>query len=147
MSDPIDVFICGADDDASAMTPMAEAIRAAGMTCTAADRRAEMGSTLDALAHCRVLVFVLSGAASSSPTVVRDLERAAGRAIPIVTYAIENVEPSPSIKFFTGTIPAIEAWSPAERERSARALVDACRHGLHSRRMERDARPLRHQFS
>jgi hypothetical protein len=147
MSDPIDVFICGADGDAAAMTPLADAIRAAGMTCMAADGGAEINATLEALEHCRVLVFVLSGAASGTPTVVRDLERAAGRAIPIVTYALENVEPSPSIKFFTGTIPAIEAWSPAERERSTHALIDACRRGLQSRRPERDARPLRHQFS
>jgi hypothetical protein len=62
--------------------------------------------------------------------VVRELERAAGRGIPIITYAIEDVSPSPSIAYFTETIPPITAWSAEDRQRTMQTLVDAARRAL-----------------
>ena len=147
MDVPADIFISGAQDDAAAIREIADAITAAGITCVAADSRGETATTLDALERCRALVLVLSAAACRAPHVVRELERAAGRAIPIVTYAIEDVEPSPSIKYFRGTIPAIQAWPAPGPERSRQSLVQACREALRSLPQARSSPGFRSRFS
>ena len=58
------------------------------------------------------------------------LERAAGRGIPIITYAIENVGPSPSISYFTATVPPIAAWGTGDSDQPTRPLVQAVKRAL-----------------
>ena len=97
----VDVYLSAARENAAAATELADALIAGGVSCfsDASDRLA--AETLAALESSRALVFVLSAAANTAPDVVRELERAAGRGIPIITYAVEDVSPSPSIAYFT----------------------------------------------
>jgi hypothetical protein len=89
---------------------------------------------VSALESARALVFVLSAAANAAPGVKRELERAAGRGIPIITYAVENVPPSAAIAYFTETVPPVAAWAGEDRERAIRTLVAATQQGLQQTR-------------
>ncbi len=84
---------------------------------------------LTALETARSVVLVLSAAANAAPDVVRELERAAARGIPIIPYATEDVSPSPSIAYFTATVPPIPAWS-GDRQRMRASLVEAVKRAL-----------------
>jgi len=126
----VDVYLSAARENSAAATELAEALIAAGVSCFSGASDRPAAETLSALESGRALVFVLSAAANTAPDVVRELERAAGRGIPIITYAIEDVSPSPSIAYFTETIPPIAAWSAEDRQRTIHTLVDAARRAL-----------------
>jgi hypothetical protein len=126
----VDVYLSAARENSAAAMELAEALAASGVSCFSGASDRPAAETLTALETGRALVFVLSAAANSAPDVVRELERAAGRGIPIITYAIEDVSPSPSIAYFTETIPPIAAWSGEDRQRTLDTLVDAARRAL-----------------
>jgi hypothetical protein len=126
----VDVYLSAARENSAAAMELAEALLAGGVTCFSGASDRSPAETLTALETGRALVFVLSAAANSAPDVIRELERAAGRGIPIITYAIEDVSPSPSIAYFTETIPPIAAWSAEDRQRAIQTLVDAARRAL-----------------
>ena len=130
MSAVVDVFVCAARENSTVAAELAQAFSASGVTCFSGASDRPAAETLGALETGRALVFVLSAAANSAPDVVRELERAAGRGIPIITYAIEDVSPSPSIAYFTETIPPIAAWSAGDRLRTIQTLVDAAQRAL-----------------
>ncbi len=126
----VDVYLSAARENSAAATELAQALIAAGVSCFSGVSERPVAETLSALENSRTLVFVLSTAANTAPDVVRELERAAGRGIPIITYAIEDVSPSPSIAYFTEAIPPIAAWSVEDRQRMIHILVDAARRAL-----------------
>jgi len=129
MSAAVDVFLSAAEEDAAVSTELMEALGASGITCFSAASDRLSGEALTALETGRSVVFVLSSAANTAPDVVRELERAAARGIPIISYAIEDVSPSPSIAYFTATVPPIPAWS-GDRQRALRILEEAARRAL-----------------
>jgi hypothetical protein len=129
MSAAVDVFLSAAEEDAAVSTEVMEALSASGITCFSGASARLSGEALAALETGRSVVFVLSAAANAAPDVVRELERAAARGIPIISYAIEDVSPSPSIAYFTATVPPIPAWS-GDRQRALRTLEEAARRTL-----------------
>ena len=129
MSAAVDVFLSAAEKDAAVSTELMEALSASGITCFSGGSDRLSGEALTALETGRSVVFVLSAAANAAPDVVRELERAAARGIPIISYAIEDVSPSPSIAYFTATVPPIPAWS-GDRQRALRTLEEAARRAL-----------------
>jgi hypothetical protein len=130
MTAAIDVYLSAARENSTAAAALADALTANGVNCFSGASDSPPAETLAALESGRALVFVLSSASNASPDVVRELERAAGRGIPIITYAIEDVSPSPSIAYFTETIPPIQAWSGEDRERTIHNVVEATRRAL-----------------
>ncbi len=129
MSSAVDLFLSAASEDALAARELADALAGAGFTCAGDARDGSSREELAALETARGLVLVLSAAANATPDIVRELERAAARGIPIIPYAIQDVSPSPSIAYFTATIPPIPAWS-ADRQPTLRILVEAARRAL-----------------
>jgi hypothetical protein len=129
MSAAVDVFLSAAEEDAAVSTELMEVLRSSGITCFSGTSDRLSGEALTALETGRSVVFVLSAAANAAPDVVRELERAAARGIPIISYAIEDVSPSPSIAYFTATAPPIPAWS-GDRRRALRILEEAARRAL-----------------
>ena len=130
MTAAIDVYLSAARENSTAAAELADALTANGVNCFSGASDSPPAETLAALESGRALVFVLSSASNASPDVVRELERAAGRGIPIITYAIEDVSPSPSIAYFTETIPPIQAWSGEDRDRTIHNVVEATRRAL-----------------
>ena len=130
MTAAIDVYLSAARENSAAAAELADALTANGVNCFSGASDSPPAETLAALESGCALVFVLSSASNASPDVVRELERAAGRGIPIITYAIEDVSRSPSIAYFTETIPPIQAWAGEARERTIHNVVEATRRAL-----------------
>ena len=130
MTAAVDVYLSAARENAAEAAELAEALTANAITCFSGASSGPPEEVLAALESGRALVFVLSSASNVSPDVIRDLERAAGRGIPIITYAIEDVSPSPSIAYFTETIAPIEAWPGKDRDRTIHSVVEATRRAL-----------------
>jgi hypothetical protein len=125
----IDVFLSAAPQDAAVSRELAEALTASGITSFSGASDRSSAEALTALETARTVVLVLSASANATPDIVRELERAAARGIPIIPYAIENVAPSPSIAYFTVTVPPIPAWS-GDRQQMLLVLVQAARRAL-----------------
>ena len=58
---------------------------------------------VDAIGASRALVLMLSSSANVSAQVLREAERAVGKNIPIVTFRVEEVEPSKQLEYFIST--------------------------------------------
>jgi hypothetical protein len=127
---PFEVFISAAREDGRTARALADALSTHGITSVASTEDRPGAETVLSLESGRVLVLVLSAAANSSVEVVRALERAAGRGIPIITYAIEDVSPSPSISYFTATVQPIAAWGGGDPGEHTRTLVEAAKRSL-----------------
>lgn len=138
MTAAADVLISAASADAATAGALASALSAEGIATVAATDDLQTSAAVSALESCRALVVVLSAAANSSTRVIRELERATGRGVPIITYAIEDVGASPAVAYFIDTASPIAAWRPADPQLHIRMLVQATTRALGSRS---DARP------
>ena len=147
MSTPIDVFITAADEDADTAQKLASALTGAAMTCAVDRGRNEIASIVSALESCRVLVCVLGPAANHAVNVVRTLERASGRGVPIIPYEAAAAEPSPSIAYFTGTTAPIRGWGADDAARAIDSLLAACRQALQPVALPPPHTPSRPVFS
>jgi predicted ATPase len=102
------VFICHASENAAAARLVVELLEAAGTLCWIAPRNIAAGadftsSILEGLAAAPAVVLIFSSAANSSPHVRRELETAIGRDTPLLPVRVEDVDPSPSLRYFIGT--------------------------------------------
>jgi hypothetical protein len=129
MSAVVDVFVSAALADAAVSRELADTLSASGISCFASASDRSSADALTALESGRAVVLILSAAANAAPDVVRELERAAARGIPIISLAIEDVSPSPSIAYFTATAPPIPAWS-GDRQRALQVLAEAAQRAL-----------------
>jgi hypothetical protein len=78
---------------------------------------------VEAMERCRVLVLIFSANANHSGQILREVERAVSKGIPIVPVRIEEVLPTKSMEYFLGTIHWLEAMTPP-LEQHLRQLVD-----------------------
>jgi TIR domain len=118
------VFICHASHDAATAQRIAVVLEEADVPCWIAPRDIEPGETytqaiLEALAVAPVVILVFSSATNRSPHVVRELETSVGRDARILPVRVEDVAPSPSLKYFIGTSQWLDAatngpevWEP-----------------------------------
>ena len=121
---PGQVFVCHASKDAARATRVVTVLEAHGIPCWIAPRDIPAGaqytqSILEGLAAAPALVLVFSHAANDSPHVRRELETVVGKDTPMLPIRLEDVEPSPSLRYFIGTsqwldtigVPA-RTWEP-----------------------------------
>lgn len=85
--------------------------------CWIAPRDVQPGSTwaeaiVDAVAGSRVMVLVLSAQANGSPHVMREVERAVSKGIPIIPFRIEDVVLSKAMEFFISSSHWLDALTP-----------------------------------
>ena len=125
------VFICHASEDAETARQIVGALESAGVGCWIAPRDIEVGESytqaiLEALKAAPALVLVFSAAADRSPHVVRELETAVGSATRIVPVRLEDIEPSPSLRYFIGTAQWLDVSGRVQAEWEAE-LVAALR--------------------
>ena len=79
----------------------------------------------------RIMVVVFSAASNGSPQVLREVERAVHKGVPIIPFRIEDILPSKSMEFFLSTPHWLDALSPPLEQhiellsQSVRALLAA----------------------
>jgi predicted ATPase len=105
---PRAVFVSHASKDATVARRVVELLEDAGVPCWIAPRDIPPGADytqalLDGLAGAPALVLLFSAAANASPHVRRELETAVGSDTAFLPIRLEEVDPSPSLRYFIGT--------------------------------------------
>ncbi len=112
-----DVFISYSSKD----TPIANAVCAyledRTCRCWIAPRDVLPGlpyaeAIVDAIEASRVIVLVFSVSANDSPQVMREVERAVSRGLPIIPLRIELVQPTRSLEYFISASHGLDAFTP-----------------------------------
>lgn len=112
-----DVFISHSAKD----KPIADAVCATlekdGIRCWIAPRDIVPGTQwgeaiIDAISECRVMVLVFSSNANESQQIIREVERAVSKGIPVIPFRVEDVDPNKSLEYFISAPHWLDALSP-----------------------------------
>lgn len=112
-----DVFISYSSKDKPIADAVCATLEGSKIRCWIAPRDVLPGvpygeALINALNQSRLLVLVFSADANNSPQVMREVERAVNKNIPIIPFRIENVLPSKSMEFFLGATHWLDAMTP-----------------------------------
>jgi len=97
---------------------------------------------LQAISGAAVIIVVFSTAANESPHVLREVERAVNRDIPILLYRIEDVMPSKSMEYFVSAHHWLDGGNGPQAEGNA-MLLDAAQKILQAQDDAEAASPTR----
>jgi TIR domain len=116
-SSALDVFISYATADRAVALAVCSGIEQAGTRCWMAPRNILPGrdwaeAIIEAITAARVIVLVFSSNANASVQVLREVERAVSKQIPLVPVRIENVGPTRSMEYFLGASQWLDAFDP-----------------------------------
>ncbi len=67
---------------------------------------------IDGIENCQVFVLILSANSAASPHVLREVNKAAGKGIPILSFIIEEVTLSKSLEYYLSTDHWLNATTP-----------------------------------
>jgi DNA-directed RNA polymerase subunit RPC12/RpoP len=100
-----DVFISYSNVDKQAADAVCASLEAKKWRCWIAPRDVLPGSEwgaaiVSAIEQSRLMVLVYSSHANSSQQVIREVERAVNKAVPIIPFRIEAVPPSKNMEYF-----------------------------------------------
>jgi hypothetical protein len=112
-----DVFICHSSQDKTIADAVCATLENQKIRCWIAPRDVTPGipyaeALIDALNNSRVMVLVFSSRSNDSPQVMREVERAVNKGVPIIPFRIENVLPSKSLEYFLSAPHWLDALSP-----------------------------------
>lgn len=104
----MNIFISHSSEDASIATNLCNTIEKYGDCCFIAPRNIRTGyeyaaEIAEGIDHSDILILLLSKAANASPHVLREVERAVTKSIPVLVYKLEDVELSKSMEYFLMT--------------------------------------------
>src|SRR4051812_47578979 len=107
-----DVFISYSTEDRQVAHHPCRALEDGGVHCWIAPRDVQPGNLygeaiLKGINGARVFVLIFSTGANRSIYVQREVERGVSLRLPIVTYRIEEIEPSGSLAFFLGAVQSL----------------------------------------
>jgi TIR domain len=124
----LDVFISYSHHDKAAADAACAMLESSGVRAWIAPRDVRPGveygaEIVEAIERCRVLVLIFSESANNSGQILREVERAVSKGIPIVPVRIEEALPTKSMEYLLGTIHWLEAMTPP-LEQHLRQLVD-----------------------
>ena len=93
-----------------------EALEAGGWTCWISHRDIVPGkhyseAIIDAINEARSLVLIFSKSADESPHVLREVERAVNRRMPVITFRVEDRAPCKSLEYFLSSPHWLDAWT------------------------------------
>jgi OFA family oxalate/formate antiporter-like MFS transporter len=119
-----DAFISYSSKDKPTADAVCATLESRGIRCWIAPRDVLPGeeyaaSIINAIHESRLLVLVFSSGANQSPQVLREVERAVSRGLPILPLRIENVSPSASMEYYISS----QHWLDALTEPMERHLV------------------------
>uniref|UniRef100_UPI004056A201 DUF6273 domain-containing protein n=1 Tax=Acetatifactor sp. TaxID=1872090 RepID=UPI004056A201 len=109
------VFISHSSKNAEVANKICEYIEERGKKCFIAPRDIQSGKEyaeeiLDGIDDSETMILIMSEKANHSPHVLREVERAVSKSIPILVYKIEEVELTKSMEYFLMT----HQWSEAK---------------------------------
>ncbi len=109
------VFISHSSKDEKIAAELCEYLESHGKNCFIAPRDIRYGrdyaeELIDGIDNSQALVLLLSNHSNQSAHVLREVERAVSKSIPIITYKLENVELTKSMEYFLMT----HQWMDAE---------------------------------
>lgn len=112
-----DAFFSYSTLDRAVALALCEGIEQAGIRCWIAPRNILPGrdwpeAIVEAINAARVVVLLFSSNANASAQVLREVERAVSKGIPIVPVRIENVVPTGSMEYFLGAQHWLDAFDP-----------------------------------
>jgi formylglycine-generating enzyme required for sulfatase activity len=116
-----DAFISHSSKDKLSADAVCSALESRGIRCWVAPRDIAPGANwgeaiIDGLSHSRVVILILSQHANVSPQVMREVERAVSKGIPIVPLRIEDVPLSKSMEYFLSSAHWMDAFTPPLRK-------------------------------
>src|SRR5262249_53955434 len=116
-----DVFISYSSKDKAIADAAVATLENKGIRCWIAPRDITPGvewsqAIISGINQSRVMVLIFSGHANSSKQVIREVERAVNRGMPIVPFRIENLLPSEAMEYFISASHWLDAYHPPLEE-------------------------------
>jgi hypothetical protein len=114
---PFDAFVSYSSKDKAVADAAVAALEADGVRCWVAPRDIVPGTEwseaiIQGINQSRLVVLVFSGSSNASQQVLREVERAVNRAMPIVPFRIENLLPSRGMEYFISASHWLDAYHP-----------------------------------
>lgn len=111
------MFISHSSKDYDVASKICETLERNGTKCFIAPRDIRLGheyaqELIDGIDNSFAMLLIMSANANSSPHVLREVERAVSKSIPILVYKIEEVSLSKSMEYFLMT----HQWTSAETD-------------------------------
>ena len=112
-----DVFISYSRRDKAVADAACAVLESYKIRCWIAPRDVQLGipyaeSLLNGIIRCRIFVLVFSAESNTSPQVMREVEIAVKRGIPIIPLRIENVTPSGAMEYYLSVPHWLDAYTP-----------------------------------
>ncbi len=112
-----DVFISYSSKDKIVADAVCASLEARKIRCWIAPRDVLPGEVyaealIESLNESRLMVLVFSANSNESPQVIREVERAVNKGIPIIPFRIEDVIPSKSMEYFVSSSHWLDAMTP-----------------------------------
>jgi len=112
-----DAFISYSSMDKELAVRMCEVLEDAGIFCWIAPRNIIPGkdygaSIIQAIETSRLLIVIYSSHSNASPQVLREVERAVSKKVPVIPFRVEDVRMSRSFEYFLSNHHWIDAFSP-----------------------------------
>ena len=112
-----DVFISYSTHDKPVADAACAALEQGGARCWIAPRdilpsQSWAEAIVDAISQSRLLVVIFSSSSNASGQVLREVELAVSKAIPILPLRIEDLRPSRSLEYFLATPHWLDAITP-----------------------------------
>lgn len=125
-----EIFISFAIEKEDKAREICNKIEKGGTTCFFAPRDIHAGreyarELVDGIDHAKGLVLLMSKGANESPHVLREVERAVRKKVPILMYRLEDVTLSKSMEYFLMTHQWVNAG--AEGEKALMTFVEECK--------------------
>jgi TIR domain-containing protein len=103
-----DLFISHSAEDSAIANAYCAGLEQRGLHCWIAPRDIPLGgyyraAITDAIDRCRGLLLIFSSSTSSAEQVIREVESAAERRIPIIPLRIENAAPTGGLRYLLAT--------------------------------------------
>ena len=120
-----DVFISYSSKDQPIADAVCSVLETRKIRCWIAPRdivagKAWAAAILDGLEDCRAMVLIFSGNSNTSTQVLREVDRAVNRTLPIVPFRIENASMSKEMEYYIGASHWLDALDGAQEKNIAR---------------------------
>ena len=122
-----DVFISHSAKDKPVADAVCATLEKGGVRCWIAPRDIVPGTQwgeaiIDAISSSRVMVLVFSSNANESQQIIREVERAVSKGIPVIPFRVEDVDPNKSLEYFISAPHWLDALTPPLEKHLAQLL-------------------------
>ncbi|MGA1821149.1 MAG: TIR domain-containing protein [Thermoplasmatota archaeon] len=118
---PKEVFISYAHDDQNVAYSICNKMEEKGLHCWIAPRDVTPGmnwgkAIIEAINTSKVMILVFSAKSNESEQVLREVERAVNKKVPIIMYRITDIMPSQELEYFISAVHWLDAFSEPMEE-------------------------------